>query len=468
MPLKRDVSLKEAIFYGSGTILGAGIYALIGVAAGMTGPSLWMAFVFAGIIAGLTAFSYMKLTAKFPREAAESVYVLKAFGNKRLAFMLGFVSLLTAIFSVAAVSWGFATYFKFFLGVNPLFVAIGAIIVLAFVNFGGIDKSVKVTAVLTSFAALGLILIIVFGLRFVGTTNLLVGFSGEVGFALFPGMFAAAALIFFAFLGFEELANISEEIENPKKNASKAIFLSLLIATVLYVLISIVSVSVIAPAQLVQAVDPNVPLTQGPLALVAETAIAPGAGIWITLFALFATSSTMLALLIVSSRVLYGLSKEKMLPSILSKTHPRTGTPHYAIALATAIAIGFTLIGNLETLGNLTTLGTFLLFFMVNASLVVLTIREKSMKTFSGHTNLKGIPWLAFIGAGFCLAMFLTQYWGPLTVGGEPVLIAGFSLPLIVFGCIVFAVSWPIYSYFNGKNASHFQAPVAVRKFAKK
>ena len=435
--LEKSISLFQAIFYGVGVIVGAGIYALIGVAAGITGPALWVSVVIVGLIASLTAFSYSKLVRLFPKEAAESLYVLNSFKRKDFAFFIGFLSLVTCIFSVAAVSWGFTAYFKLFFSFEPLLVCIGLIVLLSLINFMGIQKSIIVNNAMAFLTIIGLFLIIIFGLRFVGSVDLLTGFNGqhiwENSFSLIPSLFSAAALIFFAYLGFEELANVTEEMRNAKRDAPKAILFSLLIATVLYVAISIVSVSVIAPADLASAVNPNIPLTQGPLALVAEKAISPGFGFWLSIFALCATSSTIIALLNVASRILYGMSCEGLMPRVFSRINPKTKTPFVAIFFVLAVSIVFTLVKNIELLGNLTTVGTFLLFFSVNASLVELCYRQN-----------KKISWLALLGAVFCLFMFLTQYW-------EPIEFFGITLPLVVFAGIVFCLAFPIYYFFSRK-----------------
>jgi APA family basic amino acid/polyamine antiporter len=438
--LEKSISLPQAVFYCVGVIIGAGIYTLIGIAAGITGPALWVSFVIAGLIASLTAFSYAKLTHLFPKEAAESVYVLNSFKRKDLAFFVGFLSLITCLFSVAAVSWGFAAYFKFFFAFDPLIVCIGVIVLLSIINFMGVQKSIIVNNTMAFLTIIGLLLIIIFGLRFVGSVDLLTGFNGqhiwENSFSLIPSLFSAAALIFFAYLGFEELANVTEEMKNPKINAPKAILFSLLIATVLYVSISIVSVSVISPSELANAANPNIPLTKGPLALVAEKAISPGFGFWLSIFALCATSSTIIALLNVASRILYGMSTEGLMPKIFSRVNPKTHTPFVAILFVLIIAICFTFVENIELLGNLTTVGTFLLFFSVNASVVVL-----SYKTH------KRISWLALIGAAFCFFMFLTQYW-------ENINFFGARVPLIIVATLVFCLAFPIYWAFSRKRKS--------------
>ena len=440
MPLERSVSLYQAVIYGIGVILGAGIYALIGVAAGISGNALWISFIIAALIAGLTALSYAELGARFPREAAEAFFVRKAFGSRPFAFFVGFIAFFTLTVSATAVAWGFASYFKLFTNLSPLIVAIGIVLICSAVNFRGIQESVRLNNIFTLIEAFGLLLIIAFGIPFLGSVDLFTGISGETGLALVPALFSSAALIFFAFLGFEEIPNIAEEIRNPRKNVPLAIILSLSIATILYILVAMMSVSVVSPMELANAANTSASLTEGPLALVAEKSIGPGFGFWLTIIALFATFNTVLVLLITASRFLYGLSKQDMLPLFLSKIHPKTKTPYFAIMVVLVLGVLLAAAGNLEVLGNMTTMGTFLMFFAVNAALIKVRLSEKTGGTpFSG---LKRIPWLAVLGAAFCAYMFSTQFWFPATI-------MGVTLPLIVFGLGIFALSIPIYWFFS-------------------
>jgi APA family basic amino acid/polyamine antiporter len=447
--LNKSITLPQATIYGVGVIVGAGIYTLIGVAAGMTGPSLWLSFVLAGLIASLTAFSYAKLTELYPKEAAESVYVFEATKNKQLAFFIGFLSLITTLISTATVSWGFAAYFKVFFVGDPLLIAAGIILVLSLVNFRGIQESVTINNTMTFLSLIGLILIIVFGLRFIGSVNLFSGIDGkpllENSFSLIPTIFSAAALIFFAYLGFEEIANVSEEMRNAKKNAPKAIIFSLLIATVLYILIAIVSVSVVPYFELSEASNPNISLLNGPLALVAEKAIAPGFGFWITIFALCAASSTIIVLLNVGSRILYGMSTEKLIPSCFSKINSKTKAPWLAILFMLEASMVFVAFGSIELLGKLSTLGVFFIFFAVNGSLVWIQLRKQKKPSLA-----------ALLGTAFCLFMFLTQYW-------EPISFFGFKMPLFIFGSLLFSLGFPFY-WFLIRNKKTLEKPLSSIK----
>lgn len=440
--LEQSVSLRQAILYGVGVILGAGIYALIGDAAAIAGNAVWLAFVIAAIIASLTAFSYAELSSRFPKESAAAVYVEKAFNKKWFSFFVGFLSLIVMLFSVSAVALGFAAYFKYFFPLPEILVATTIILICSVINFLGIQESVKINNIFTIIEALGLILIIIFGFQFIGTVDLFVGPNGEVlGLGLMPVIFSSVALIFFAYLGFEQIANISEEMINPNKNVPRAIILSLLIATIIYILVALVAVSVVSPAELGASTGGGV--AEGPLALVATKSIGPEFAFWLSIIALFATSNTVLIMLVVSSRIFYGLSNQGLLPKKLSIVHKKTKTPYYSVFISALIAILFLFIGSLEELGNLTTLATFLLFFTVNAALIAMRLKEKRIvaKVYS-PINYKHYPLLAIAAGLFCLTMFLTQYWQPITI-------IGISIPMFILGSVFFLLSFPIYWFFN-------------------
>lgn len=212
--LKRELSLTEVTLYGVGIILGAGIYALIGEGAGLTGNSLWLSFVIGAVIASLTGLSYAELASLYPKAAAEYVYVRESFGSKLLAFLIGWLILFTGITTVATVSLGFAGYFNGLFGIPMLLVAIVLIVLLSYLNYLGIKQSSRINILFTLIEISGLILIIT--LAFLNFDTL-----RSVDYLAMPngleGLLAASALVFFAYIGFEDIANIAEETKNPQK-----------------------------------------------------------------------------------------------------------------------------------------------------------------------------------------------------------------------------------------------------------
>jgi basic amino acid/polyamine antiporter, APA family len=440
--LKRCLSLFEVVVYGVGLIVGAGIYVLIGSASGIAGNTVWLSFVLASIIAGFTALSYSELSALFPRAAAEFIYVKEAFNKNSLAWIMGFIAILTGIVSVGTVSIGFAKYFVFFFDLPFWLIGLSLLGFLTFLNFWGIKESAKFNVVSTFITLSGLLLIILAGIYFIflGKINLVNLFDFPIKsnnlIEMISPITGAAALIFFAYLGFEDMANIAEETNNPTKTLPKAFFLTLIISTLFYVLISIIAVSVIPFNELA--------LAEQPLSLVAETLLGEVSGALIALIALFATASTVLIMLIVGARMIYGMSEENSLPKIFSKVHSKRKTPWVAILVFSLISLIFLFIQNIEVTAALTDIGIFTLFFFVNASAIMLRFTQPNLKReWKIPFNIGKIPLLSVLGALSCLIMIFSL--------NHPVHLFGFELSSLMLSIIVFGSAIPLY-FLIGKN----------------
>ena len=421
MKLRRSLGLFEAVVYGVGVILGAGVFALIGQAAGLAGNSLWVSFLISAFIAVFTGLSYAELSAMYPKAAAEFIYVKKAYGSEFWAFIIGWLLIFTGVVGVATVSLGFSGYFFELLKMSGEFpyylmigIAIGLIAVLSFINFYGIKESSKLNIVFTGISFLGLAAIIILGFwKITTTTNPLNYFEAPNGLT---GIFSAAALVFFAYLGFEDVVNISEETKTPKKLIPLALLLSVIITTLIYVLISISVINLASWQEL--AASP------APLALAASKVFGDKAFIFISISALFATASTSLILLIVVSRMLYGIAREGSFPKILAKVHSGRGTPYVAIVVVMLLSMIFVLIGKIENVAKITSLGSLIAFSAVNLSLIHLRfMRPDIPRPFRTPFNLGKFPVTAFIGVVSCMA-----------------LISCFDLELILFSLAVLLV----------------------------
>jgi len=443
--LERSVSLFQATVYGVGIILGAGIYALIGEAAGIAGNAIWISFVIAALIAACSAISYAELSSLYPKSAAEFVYVKEITGSPFLGFVVGYVTVVTGIIGVSAVSLGFSSYFKLYLDVDPVLVGIGLILTVATLNFRGIQLSARVNTLLTFAEVGGLIFIIFIGIPYLGEADLLaVDSPSTTGDATaWKPLIAAAALVFFAYQGFEDIANIAEETKAAETTVPLALLLSLLITTVIYILVAMVAVSVVSPDSLFAASNLDNP-SEGPLALIASTALnSPVGGKLFTVIALCATANTVLVLHIVTSRMLYGIARENCLPDFIGKVNPKTKTPVSAVILATIFCVLFTLGGSLGDVANLTNVGVFLIFFMVNLMLLMYRYKNRGTENLrrtsvSLAINLGWFPLLPFLGALFCVAMLLTQFW-------QPMIVLGVSVPIIVYAFLITILAVPIY-----------------------
>jgi len=263
--------------------------------------------------------------------------------------------------------------------------------------------------VLTLTEILGLVLIISLGLRHFGSVDYFESSSGV------RGIISAAALIFFAFIGFEAIVKIGEETKDPQRTIPKALVLSIVISTILYSMVGLSVISIVPYNQLASS--------SSPLADVALKAQGPQSFFVLSIIALFATANTVLIIQIATSRIVYGISKESS-PNALSRVYGKTGTPHVAILLTTAVSILFTLLGDIELVANVTNFATFLVFFAINLALINLK-RKKSTREVSEFKSLltiKNMPIPAICGA---ISSFIMLFQFDLYVATLSVLVTG-------------------------------------------
>jgi len=420
LSLKRQIGLFGATSYGVGIILGAGIYALIGPAAGIAGNSVWISFIIGALISSFTGLSYAELSAMFPKAAAEYVYVKRAFKNELLAFLTGWLIIFTGAVSASTVALGFASYFKALFDHPIIFTALILIMLLSFLNFCGIEESSRVNILFTAIEIAGLLLII-----FLGTSRF-----GEVNYfetPSVPGIFAAAALMFFAYLGFEDIVNIAEETKNPEKTLPRALILSIIITAMFYVLVALSTVSLVSWK--------NLGASDAPLAYAASTVMGANAFSVVSYIALFATANTVLIISIVGSRMIYGMSKDGALPPILSKVHFKTRAPWIAILCIMIFSMFFVLFGDIKLVASITSLGVFITFALVNLSLMWLRYKKPELKRpFKVPINIGKFPIIAFLGLISC-ALMVTQ----------------FDLNAVLFGAFVLGLGVLIYIIYKKK-----------------
>jgi len=380
--------------YGVGLILGAGIYVLIGEAAGFAGDSVWIAFVLGSIVALFAGFSYAELSSIFPKAAAEYVFIKNAFKNNFFAFLIGWLTAITSIITAATVALGFGGYFAEFVNIPIIISAIGLLVILSIVNFIGIRESAWTNTVFTIIEASGLILIIVIGFTFASPepVNYIESPTG------FSGIVIAFVLIFFAFIGFEDMANIAEEVKKPKKTLPRAIILSVIISGILYILVSLAVVRVVNWEELASSA--------APIALVAERGLGSEAHILLSSIALFAITNTVLITLVAGSRIFYGMAKEKVFPSILEKIHFKTKTPWIAVILILIISIVFTSVGDIVIVANITVFAIVITFAAVNLAVIVLRYTEPNIeRKFKVPINIGKFPILPLFGVGISIYM---------------------------------------------------------------
>lgn len=390
--LKRELSLFNVVVAGVGIILGAGIYALIGIAAGETGNTIWLSFLVTSVVAAFTGLSYAELSSMFKDDGGEYDYCKAAFGRK-LAIFISLLIIFTGVVSAATVALGFAGYLSSLFSIKYLFAGIAVVVLMSLINYGGISDSNKFNTISTFIEFLGLLIIIALGIGKFGRVDLLEMPNG------FYGVLKAGALVFFAFMGFETIVKLSEETKNPQKTIPKAILISIAITAVLYVLVSIAAVSILPASQLAGS--------KSPMADAAASVLGNSAFYILGIIALFSTSNTVLLTMLTTSRMVYGMALQNSLPKIFSKVHEKRRTPYLAIWVIGIITILFVLLGNIGFVADLTTALLFVTFAIVNVSAIVLRYKSPGKRKFRMPLNIGEFPVLALLGVLTSLTMLV-------------------------------------------------------------
>lgn len=368
--LKRSVSLPILTLYGLGNILGAGIYVLVGKVAGQAGMQAPTSFLIAMLVAALTAFSYMELSSRFPVSGSVSVYLHKAFGHKGLSIGIGFAIIASGIASAAALAQGFAGYASTLLPINTALLSVGLLLALGLLAMKGIKESAVAAAVLTIVEIGGLIFVIWAGRNAISNFEIssLAPIDPAIGFS---GILGGAFLAFYAFIGFEDMVNISEEVKKPRTNMPIAIVLSLISAAMLYLLVIVVAIGVVPPNELAQS--------SAPLALVYEKAGSQSALAIISIGMVAAINGVVVQIIMVS-RILYGLGREGWISPSFSKVNARTKTPVLATLATVALMIIATVAWPLLSLAQLTSMLVLGIFCLVNTALIKIKLTHGDLR----------------------------------------------------------------------------------------
>ncbi len=394
--LKRNMGLFHLTMYGVGLILGAGIYVLIGEAAGFAGNSMWISFLLGAVVAIFAGLSYAELSALFPKAAAEYTFVKNAFKNHFFGFIIGWLTAITSIIVAATVSLGFGGYLTQFIDLPITIGAVLLIIVLSIVNFIGIRESAWANTIFAIVTAGGLALIIFLGFTMEPVESVDY-FEMPIGIT---GIILAFVLIFFAFIGFEDMANVAEEVRRPQKTIPRAIILSIIITGIIYILVALSVVRIFNWEELASS--------SAPLADAAYSAIGTNGSITLSLIALFATASTVLITLVAGARIMYGMARSKSLPQFLGRIHPKTHTPWIAVIAILVTSIGFAFVGDIVIIANIVVFAVVITFAAINLAVIVLRYTEPVLeRPFKVPVNIGKFPILPLFGFGTTVYMAL-------------------------------------------------------------
>ena len=370
--LRRSLNTPLLTLYGLGVTVGAGIYVLVGATADIAGPFAGLSFVVAALVVSLTALSYAELATRYPVSAGEAAYVEAAFQNKWIAVLVGLAVAASGVISASAVAIGAASYLHDLTGLGTSWLTIAIVLLMGLIALWGITESVYIAAVITVIEITGLLFVIGWGMSIpdpqgYAVSDMIPTFEIET----WRGIFAASLLAFFAFVGFEDMANVAQEVIDPVRTIPKAIMLTLILAALLYLATS-VTVLIVVPIE-------TLSLSAAPLALVfSEAPLAVKQGF--SAVAIVATVNGVLIQMIMASRVIYGLADRGHLPRALAVVPSATQTPVIATLLVVAIILTLTQALPIDILAERTSQIVLGIFVLVNAALILLKSKQATSK----------------------------------------------------------------------------------------
>lgn len=401
--LRRSLSLPLIALYGLGNILGAGIYVLIGAVANTAGNFAPYSFILAAMVAGVTAFSFAELASRYPVSGGGALFIHKGFHKPQFTQLAGLMIIMTGVVSAATITRGFVGYVQVFAPVPEAVAIAGMLALLCGLACWGINESVVTAALITFVEVIGLLLIVWVAFRVSPDATPLPPdvVANESGFSL-AALVSGAFLAFYAYIGFEDMVNVAEEVTNPRRNMPLAIVIAITTATALYVLVTWSALQVV-PAAVLGSSD-------APLALVYEVATGESSYL-IAGISLFAVINGALIQIIMGSRICYGLTREGLLPAWLGLLNARTQTPINATILITGCILLAALWLPIETLARLTTALLLLVFTLVNLALIRIKRGPQP-----DHELFEVGLWVPVLGlvtsAGFLLGETWNLLWG--------------------------------------------------------
>lgn len=421
--LRRSLGLWQTVLLGIGIMIGAGIYVLVGVAGAQAGDALWLSFLIGAILAILTGFTYAELTSMFPNAGSSYFYSKQAFGSRRLSFLLGWFLIIAYTAMSATVAFGFAQYLNTFFDVPQPAVAFGVIVVLGILNYIGLREASGFNTIATVLEIAGLVGILALFFWSAGFSDFEFSTQSPTGLG---GLLSAVVFVFFAYLGFEVLPTISEEVKDVRRTLPKALLISIAITSALYILVAIAFTSALTHVEIVSAVESG----KGALAVAAGKFGGNAALLALGIVALFSTANTILISTIGVSRMMYGMAKEKALPGQLLST-TRSGVPGNSIIISTALSVLFVLVGDIEFIARISVAGLLMTFIIDNLSVIYLRLKKSGLeRPFRIPFSIGRIPLfpaLAIVSMGLLL---VHEFWvGPaLLLGFAGLVIAGIAL----------------------------------------
>ena len=405
--LRRVVTFPGLLLYGLGSTVGAGIYILTGVVAGRAGYWAPLAFALAGVVAAFTAMSFAELSSRFPRAGGALVYVQEGFRRPRFALVVGLATASAGAISAATGSLGFVAYLSEIIAIPAPLALATVVLGVAGIAAWGVKESVTAASIVTLVEIGGLLVIVAFGgvhLADAPSSTFDGTFAAAPSFGEWTLILQSVVLCFYAFLGFEDIVNVAEEVRDAPRVMPRAILWTLGISTALNCVVAAVAVLVVPPEALGEA--------EAPLALVLER--AGGRPEMISMVALVAMLNGSLVQVVMASRILMSLAREGALPAWLGRIHPGTGTPVPATAFVAAVVGTLAATLPMERLAAATASVALAVFVLVNLSLVAVLLRERRSGGAGERRISIAIPLFGAAASTLFLALELSERIGAM------------------------------------------------------
>jgi APA family basic amino acid/polyamine antiporter len=394
--LRRTLSLPLVVLYGLGVTIGAGIYVLLGATTARAGIHAPVSFVVAAIVMTFSAASYAELSSRFPVSAGEAAYVKAGFKSAWLSTVVGFLVIASGVVSSSAISLGSTGYIREFIDLPVTWLVVFIVLTLGVVAAWGIMESVLFASLFTVFEAGALLWIVAIGVSdrpsiIAEIPQILPSLGDQAGWA---AVLSAGLLAFFAFIGFEDIVNVAEEMEHPEKTLPWAIFLTLGLGTIIYFMVTTVTVLSVPLDELA--------VSEAPLSFVFEH-ISGMSPLVITVIAITATLNGVIIQIIMASRVLYGLARQGSVPAIFGIVNPTTRTPLWSTSAICLLVLVLAILAPVDDLAEWTARIVLFVFAMVNGALFLLKL--KGDRAQPQHFSVWiGIPVLGFLTSMALLA----------------------------------------------------------------
>lgn len=413
--LRRDIGLIDAVGIGLGAIIGAGIFVVTGVAAGVAGPAFIIGLVIAGIAATCNALSSAELASTYPQSGGTYEYGYQLL-NPSFGFAAGWMFLASKLAAGGTVALGFGAYFSaLFPAAAPVYAAVGAAVVLTLANLFGIKKAGRLNTAIVSVTLLTIACFVIAGIPAFDFSNL----CPFMPFG-FGGVAESAALLFFAYTGYARISTLGEEVHDPKKTIPKAVMITIVVSVVLYMSVALIAVGSVGSASLANSTTP--------LQSAAKSFPMPGV-VWIVgIGAATAMFGVLLSQIMGISRMMFAMARRRDLPALLEHISGKNAVPDYGILLSGAVITLLAICGTLQFVVSAAAFTILIYYGITNICALRL---EKANKLYPRS--------IAILGLIFCVAMAA-------------------SLPIntILAGVILFAIGFSLRYLFHSISKTRF------------